>query len=93
MYAGQLVFAQLMEHLPWHTLRRMGAVRAGYDGQLVQAAAEGSRHRRPWPEPAERCGVGGAEVGVRRGGVRTRNGKPPSKEGPGWGSARIYSNL
>jgi hypothetical protein len=23
MYAGQLVFAQLMEHLPWHTFRRV----------------------------------------------------------------------
>lgn len=23
MYAGQLVFAQLMEHLPWHTFRRI----------------------------------------------------------------------
>jgi hypothetical protein len=23
MYAGQLVFAQLIEHLPWHTFRRI----------------------------------------------------------------------
>jgi hypothetical protein len=23
MYAGQLVFAQLMEHLPWQTFRRI----------------------------------------------------------------------
>ena len=42
MYAGQYVFAQLMEHLPWHVFRRCVA-RYNGRGTLPEARQVGCR--------------------------------------------------